>query len=294
MKKVVCFGEVLWDMLPSGKKLGGAPLNVALRMQSFGCSAQVISSVGGDASGDEIMAHMKAHHASLEHLQVSDHYATSEVLVNLDEKGAATYEIKMPCAWDDIKLLEDDVKTVQAADAFLYGSLISRQQTSRDTLFALLQVSQFNVFDVNLRPPHYDTERLLKLMKYAHFIKLNDDEIFEMCAAIGAKDLNLEESVSYLAAKTQTSNICVTLGAEGALLYQDGEFVYNKGYKIKVADTVGAGDSFLATLISQLLAGASAQEAINYASAVGAIVASKAGANPKVTEQEIQAIMQIS
>lgn len=294
MKKVVCFGEVLWDLLPSGKKLGGAPLNVALRMQTFDCSAKVISSIGNDAAGDEIVEHMNAHNASLDHLQVSDCYGTSEVLVSLDDKGSATYEIQMPCAWDDIQLSEDDVKAVQGADAFLYGSLIARQKTSRETLFALLEKSRFNVFDVNLRPPHYDIDRLLKLMKYAHFIKLNDDEIIEICEAIGAKDLSIEDCVSYLAAKTQTSQICVTLGAKGALIYQDGEFVYNKGYKIVVADTVGAGDSFLATLISKLLAGASAQESINYASAVGALVASKAGANPEVTQQEIQEMMQIS
>lgn len=293
MKQLVCFGEVLWDMLPTGKKLGGAPLNVALRMQTFGYSIKVISSIGNDAAGNGIVAQMKMHNAATDHLQLSQNYASSEVLVSLNDAGSASYEIKMPCAWDDIQLLEKDIAVVKAADAFIYGSLVARQLTSRDTLLALLKVSRFNVFDVNLRPPHYELKTLNTLMKQAHFIKFNDDEIFEISAAMGGKKLSLDESIRFIAQETQTARICVTMGANGAVLFQDDEFVYNKGYKIEVADTVGAGDSFLAALISQLLAGANADVALDYACAIGAIVASKEGANPTITEKEIQEIMQI-
>ena len=291
MKQVVCYGEVLWDMLPTGKKLGGAPLNVALRMQTFGCSTKVISSIGKDAAGDGIVTQMKMYKATTDHLQVSQNYATSEVLVTLNDAGSASYEIKMPCAWDDIQLLEKDIAVVKSADAFIYGSLVARQLISRETLFALLNFSQFKVFDVNLRAPHYELKTLIALMKQADFIKFNDDEIFELAAAMSGKNLELEESIRFFAQETQTPSICVTMGAHGAVLFQHNEFVYNKGYNVQVTDTVGAGDSFLATLIHQLLTGAIAVTAIDYACAIGAIVASKEGANPIINDKEIQDIL---
>ncbi|CAI8407055.1 MAG: Fructokinase [Polaribacter sejongensis] len=292
MKQIVCYGEVLWDMLPTGKKLGGAPLNVALRMQTFGCSTKVISSLGMDAAGDDILAQMKLYNATTDHLQVSQKYASSEVLVTLNNEGSASYEIKMPCAWDDIQLLEKDKTIVNAADAFIFGSLVARQLTSRETLFALLKFSKFKVFDVNLRVPHYELNTLLTLMKQADFIKFNDDEIFELSLAMSGKKLSLEDSIRFFSEETQTPSICVTLGADGAVLFQNNEFVYNKGYQVQVVDTVGAGDSFLATLIYQLLTGANAITALNNACAIGAIIASKEGANPKINDKEIQEIMQ--
>lgn len=291
MKQIVCYGEVLWDMLPTGKKLGGAPLNVALRMQTFGCSTKVISSIGKDAAGNGIVEQMKMYNATTDYLQVSQNYATSEVIVTLNDIGSASYEIKMPCAWDDIQLLEKDIAVVKSADAFIYGSLAARQLTSRETLFALLKASQFKVFDVNLRPPNYELKPLTTLMKQADFIKFNDDEIFELSAAMGGKKLSLEESIHFFAQETQTPSICVTMGAHGAVLFQDNKFVYNKGYNVQVADTVGAGDSFLATLIYHLLNGANAITALDFACAVGAIVASKEGANPIINNKEIQEIM---
>ncbi|MDA8957161.1 carbohydrate kinase [bacterium] len=292
MKQIVCYGEVLWDMLPTGKKLGGAPLNVALRMQAFGCSTKVISSIGNDAAGNSIVEQMKLHNATTDHLQVSQKYASSEVLVTLNNEGSASYEIKMPCAWDDIQLLEKNKTIVNAADTFIYGSLVARQLTSRETLFALLKFSKFKVFDVNLRAPNYELNTLLTLMKQADFIKFNDDEIFELSLAMCGKKLSLEDSIHFFSQETQTPSICVTLGADGAVLFQNNEFVYNKGYNVKVKDTVGAGDSFLATLIYQLLNNASAHTALNNACAIGAIVASKEGANPIINNKEIQEIMQ--
>ena len=294
MKQVVCYGEVLWDMLPTGKKLGGAPLNVALRAQSMGCVTSVISCVGEDVPGADIKHEMSVRSASIRHLQVSSCHATSEVLVTLDDTGSASYEIKMPCAWDNIQLLDKDIELVKSSDAFMYGSLVARQATSRNTLLALLKASRFSVFDVNLRPPHYDMDILLELMQYADLIKFNDDEIFEICRDLGFESDDVEACVRFVATKTKTPRICVTLGAAGALIFQDNTFIYNKGYIIVVADTVGAGDSFLATLISQLLSDASAQTALDFACAVGALVASKQGANPELNTEEIQEIMQIS
>jgi len=292
MKNIICFGEVLWDQLPSGKKLGGAPLNVALRAQSFGHKTAVISSIGNDSIGEELILAMKQHNAELSHIQTSKNFATSEVLVHLNEKGSASYEIKMPCAWDDIERSEKDTEAVKNSDAFIYGSLTARSEKSRNTLFGLLEQAPFKVFDVNLRPPHYTQERLMQLMQHADFIKFNDEEIIEICGNMGAKEQKVENCMKYIAKQTNTAKICVTCGKHGAVLLNDGKLVYNKGYTVTVADTVGSGDSFLAALISKLLENAAPQEAIDFACAIGALVASKKGANDPISQTEIAALMQ--
>ena len=287
MKTIICFGEVLWDVLPAGRKLGGAPLNVALRAQSWGNKTKMISSLGKDRNGEELAEKIKSHGGSLEHIQVNETYATSEVLVELDDKGSASYEIKMPCAWDNISLMERDMDAVEASDAFIYGSLAARSSTSRATLYGLLEKARYKVFDVNLRPPHYSHERIIGLMKAADFVKFNDDELYEICSHLEFNDKALEACIRVMAEQTETSQICVTLGKDGSVLFYNNEFYYNKGYRIVVADTVGAGDSFLASIISQLLNGNHPQEAIDFACAVGSIVASKNGANPVVSAAEI-------
>ncbi|RLD95529.1 MAG: carbohydrate kinase [Bacteroidetes bacterium] len=291
MKSIICFGEVLWDVSPAGRKLGGAPLNVSLRAQSFGNKAAMISSIGRDKIGEELAEAMKVHGGSLVHIQETGEYATSEVLVALDEHGTASYEIKMPCAWDNISLLERDVEAVKASDAFIYGSLVVRNRTSRETLFALLDHARYKVFDVNLRPPHYTPERIISLMEAADFVKFNDEELYEICAHLEFNEQSLEACISFISEQTGTDQICVTLGKDGAVLFNNSTFYYNKGYKVTVADTVGAGDSFLATIISQLLNGMNAQEAINFACAVGSIVASKNGANPEVSLAEVHTML---
>jgi len=291
MKSIICFGEVLWDVLPAGKKLGGAPLNVSLRAQSFGNNSAMISSIGRDIIGEELGQVMKSFGAKLEHIQLSENFPTSEVLVELDEHGTATYEIKMPCAWDHITLLGHDIEAVKASDAFIYGSLVARNSTSRETLLALLDHAGYKVFDVNLRPPFYTPERIINLMKPADFVKFNDEELYEICEHLGFTENALEACIEFISQQTGTGQICVTLGADGAVLFYQNTYYYNPGYKVKVADTVGAGDSFLGAIISQLLNGSQPQDAINFACAVGSIVASKNGANPEVSASEIQAMM---
>lgn len=291
MKTIVCFGEVLWDVLPTGRKLGGAPLNVALRAQSWGNKAKMISSIGKDGTGKELAEEIKMHGANLDHIQVNERFPTSEVLVALDESGSASYEIKMPCAWDDILPLEKDADAVEAADAFIYGSLVARSRASRETLFGLLEKASYKVFDVNLRPPHYTADRIIDLITVADFVKFNDDELYEICSHLEFKDRELEACIRFLSERTDTGQVCVTLGKDGAVLFYNHTFYYNKGYAITVADTVGAGDSFLASIISRLLNGSQAQDAIDFACAVGAIVASKSGANPTVSSREVRAMM---
>ena len=192
-----------------------------------------------------------------------------------------------------ITLLERDIQAVKRSDAFIYGSLVARDITSRETLLTLLDHAGYRVFDVNLRPPHYSPERIVSLMKPADFVKFNDEELYEICTHLGMHDRALEACIGFLAEKTDTGQICVTLGKDGAVLFYNSTFYYNKGFRVKVADTVGAGDSFLASIISQLLENRPPQEAIDFACAVGSIVASKNGANPAVSASEIGAMMGI-
>ena len=288
MKRIICFGEVLWDVLPAGRKLGGAPLNVALRAQSWGNKAKMISSIGKDRIGEELIEEIIGHGGSLDHIQVSESSSTSEVHIALDESGSASYEIKMPCAWDNILPMEWDAEAVEASDAFIFGSLVARSDTSRETLFGLLEKARYKVFDVNLRPPHYTPDRIIGLMKAADFVKFNDDELYEICSYQEFINRELEACIRFMAEQTDTNQICVSLGKDGGVLFYNNEFYYNKGYKITVADTVGAGDSFLASIISQLLNACEPQEAIDFACAVGAIVASKNGANPEVSTSEVR------
>jgi fructokinase len=291
MSKIVCFGEVLWDVFPTHKKIGGAPLNVALRLNSFGNNVTMISSVGNDTDGKGIIDFIDSSGISSNEIQISDEYQTSYVKVILDNRGSATYDIKFPCAWDYIYLKDASKSIINKSNAFIFGSLVTRNDVSRATLFELLKIAKFKVFDVNLRAPHYNMILLNELMIVADFIKFNDEELLEICQHHNFNSDVIKDNIKFIANKTNTDNICVTLGGDGAILYMDDTFYRSAGYPVKVKDTVGAGDSFLATLIDSLLRNKSSQDAINLACAVGALVASKDGANPIVSSEDIQLIM---
>lgn len=283
----VCFGEVLWDVFPTHKKIGGAPLNVALRLNSFGIETFMASKVGKDENGQIILNYISDNGVHVNLIQQDSQYKTGEVLVVLDASGSATYDINAPVAWDHIEFNKDLRNQIVASDVFIFGSLVCRNRVSKEALFKALSMSKFKVFDVNLRAPHYDHVTLLSLMKCADFIKFNDEEIVEICQYNDLNYNDLESQVKAISTLTDTDEICVTLGAQGALLYKNQSFYYNKGIPVKVADTVGAGDSFLASLTYQLLSGHQPQKALNFACVIGAIVASKEGANPVIQLDEI-------
>jgi fructokinase len=291
MIKATCFGEVLWDVFPTHDKIGGAPLNVAVRLESMQNEVAVISSIGMDERGRQLLDFMKKNNVKTKGVQIDAVFKTGKVKVVLDETGSASYDIMQPRAWDKIQLTDTAKELTQAADVFIYGSLASRDETSRATLYELLKLAKYKVFDVNLRKPYYSAEVLSHLMNEANFIKFNDEEIFEIAGLLGADAQSLEETILFIAQKTNSDCICVTLGSKGAILYFQGNFYSNPGYKITVADTVGAGDSFLGTLINKLVKKIEPQDAIDYACAVGALVASYEGANPKIEEAEISKLM---
>ncbi|WP_418264153.1 carbohydrate kinase family protein [Flavobacterium faecale] len=291
--KAVCFGEVLWDVFPTHKKIGGAPLNVALRLNSFGIQTTMISRVGLDENGSDIKEFIGDQKSDTYFIQEGADYKTGVVNVMINEKGNASYDIMYPSAWDKIQLTSEMKELVSNADAFVFGSLICRDEVSRTTLMALLDVAKYKVLDANLRAPYYTTEVLIELMSKADFIKLNDEELREISRELDSPYNSFEQNIKFIAKKTKAKHICVTKGEFGAVLYYDGKFFYNSGYFIKVVDTVGAGDSFLASLTMKLLKGKSPQKALNYACAVGALVASQEGANPKISDTEIRKFMMI-
>lgn len=289
--KAIAYGEVLWDVFDNEKKIGGAPLNVALRMKTLGCDAAMISCVGNDEDGKIIIDTVKNLRLETDAIITSENFPTGLVNVTLDKNGSATYEIKYPSAWDKIILNDAARELISQADVLIYGSLVCRDQVSRQSLEELLNTNAYKVFDVNLRKPHYSYEILEQLMKSADFVKFNDDEILEIASALHFPDKSLEESMNFISSLADVKGICVTRGKHGALLLWEGTFYENNGYPVVVADTVGAGDSFLATLMTSLLTNKNPQEALDYACAIGALVAASPGANPKISQSEIEDLM---
>ena len=288
MSKITCFGEVLWDVFPTHKKIGGAPLNVANRLQALGNDVTMISAIGEGGNGTKLLDYIKEVGINPNCIQVHNEYKTGKVKVMLNEKGSASYDIKYPRAWDKIRFTEGARNIVLNADAFVFGSLVARDETSRNTLYQLIEFAKYKIFDLNLREPYYTTEVLVYLMEKADFIKFNDDELFEVCKTLGSKYNSLEQNIKFIAEKTNTKHICVTKGHHGAVLLYNDVLYYNSGYQINVKDTVGAGDSFLASLTSELLNKSTPQKAINFACAIGALVAKSEGANPKILQSEIE------
>lgn len=288
---IVCFGEVLFDVFPTHIKIGGAPLNVALRLASLGVNSNIISRIGKDTIGRELIDYVRTNGVNTATIQVDEIFNTGEVIVKLNEKGSASYTINYPVAWDKIVCIPEDEIMVKKADALVFGSLVCRDSISQNSLLEIINYAKYAVFDVNLRAPFYAKEILLNLMMQSDFIKFNDDELYEISASMNSPYHSLEQNILFIAEQTNTKHICVTKGSHGAVLYYNEKMYYNSGYKIDVVDTVGSGDSFLAGLLSELLINSDPQEAINFACALGAIVAKNEGANPKISSKEINTLI---
>lgn len=291
MSRVVSFGEILWDKLPSGKAPGGAPLNFAYRLNSFQNSLSIISKVGDDSLGKELLEFLNKNGLDTEHIQISKNYKTGEVNVSIDKNGIADYDILNPVAWDDISLNLKNKELTKNSSVFIFGSLICRNTISRRTLKELLKIAPFKLFDINLRSPYYNMNLIEELMLSSDFIKFNYEEIEEISTIYINKKATLENMIETISEKTKTKNICVTMGEKGACYYTNNSFYYQDGFKINVLDTVGAGDSFLATLVEGILNKTKPQEILKKACAVAALVASKEGATPLVSATEINDLL---
>ncbi|RMG28348.1 MAG: carbohydrate kinase [Bacteroidetes bacterium] len=289
-KPVVSFGETLWDLLPTGKLAGGAPMNVAMSLHQLGEQVVFISAVGQDALGEELLAYIRTQGLDTSYIQRVGDYPTGRVHVDVSDPTEVRYDIEFPAAWDFIDLDEQNLQAAKDARLMVYGSLAARNENSRQTLLELLPHASRRVFDVNLRQPHYTPEHLDLLMKQAHWVKLNHHELRLITdwLGLGGDD---EQRMRALQQQYGLEAVCVTLGADGAMMWQQGQLFRQKGFQVKVKDTIGSGDAFLAAWISQMLAQKSPQQCLRYACALGALVASHKGANPTISPQQIQTLI---
>lgn len=288
---ILCFGEVLWDRLPSGSKPGGAPLNVAVHLNSIGLNAAIASRIGDDKSGRELKKFLTRAGVNTKLLQTDKIHETSEVLVHLDKNKNATYEICEPVAWDFIEHSAELDKTANNSDFIVYGSLASRNKTSFETLLSILENKGFKLMDVNLRPPYDKREIIEKLLHKTNVAKLNDEELDVIAAWHSKSDVCETDKIKWLAYFYQLEMVCITKGRKGAVLLQNNKIYEHPGFRIKTEDTVGAGDAFLAGLIASIAENKSPEKSLAFACATGAFVASKKGATPEYNFTAINNIL---
>lgn len=289
-KNIVCFGEVLWDLLPSGKIAGGAPMNVAVHANQLGLNASMISAVGDDELGEGITSFLTSRGLSTSTIQKNE-YQTGIVEVVLDEKGSPSYTIIEPVAWDFIRLTETAQKAVQEADALVFGSLALRNEVSKNTLLSLQSLAKLRILDINLRKPFFSESLVNELFDIADIVKVNDEELEMICGWFG-QHANEESNAIFIKERYNLKGIIVTRGGNGAFFVDENNTISaHGGFKVTVNDTIGSGDSFLASFITKWLSDETPLEALKYACAVGAFVATQKGATPIISEEDILKIM---
>ncbi len=288
---VVGMGEALWDVLPEGKKLGGAPANFAYHVSQFGLDSRVVSAVGEDALGAEILDNFSR--KGVKYLIDTVPYPTGTVQVEIDQAGVPQYEIKENVAWDNIPYTERLEKLARQTKAVCFGSLAQRNVVSRETINRFLDAmpedeGRLVVFDVNLRQGFYNKEILCHSMKRCNILKINDEELVTVSRLFGYPGIDLQDKCWILLGKYNLKMLILTCGINGSYVFTPGNVSFQPTPKVEVADTVGAGDSFTATFISSLLKGKSVTEAHELAVAVSAYVCTQNGAMPVLPEEYLR------
>lgn len=289
---VVGIGEILWDMFPEGKQLGGAPTNFAYHTYLHGAQAYVVSSVGNDSNGREILLKLKQLGLSYEYLQTDPSHPTGTVSVTLGENRQPHYIIHEDVAWDHIAADDKLLDLAKKADAVCFGSLSQRWETSRNAIRAFLKATRpdcLRVFDINLRQHYYNEEIVNTSLKYACVLKLNIDELPEVGRLLSIKGTE-NDILEELIKRYLLRSIVLTYGDKGSLIYTSGYSSRHPGYKVKVADTVGAGDSFTATFVMGLLQDYDYDIINEAANRIGSYVCSTQGGTPKVSRELLESV----
>ena len=285
---VVGMGEALWDVLPEGKKIGGAPANFAYHVSQFGLPSCVVSAVGDDDLGREIIENFTA--KGLKQLIADVPYPTGTVQVEIAQSGVPQYEIKENVAWDNIPYTERLESLAERTTAVCFGSLAQRNVVSRNTINRFLDVVSRNeenliVFDVNLRQGFYNKEILCNSMKRCNILKINDEELVTVSRMFGYPGIDLQDKCWILLGKYNLKMLILTCGINGSYVFTPGNVSFQPTPKVEVADTVGAGDSFTAAFISSVLKGKSVSEAHSLAVRTSAFVCTEKGAMPTLPTQ---------
>ena len=277
--EVLCVGEVLWDALPEGLFLGGAPFNVACHLRAAGVPVSMVSRVGSDQLGDEVLRRAARYGVGTELIQTDAELPTGFVRVRVDDAGNPGYEILAPSAWDAIATTEALIARAGRARAIVFGTLAQRAELTRKTIERLWDSSALMVFDVNLRPPFEDKDIVRRSLERADVVKLAEHELTRIAGWFGLRGTP-RETMAAVAEKFECGVVCVTRGSNGAALLHDGEFTEHPGFEVEVRDTVGAGDAFLAVLLAGLLSGTSDEALLRHANLMGAYVVTQFGAVP--------------
>lgn len=283
MKKyIIGIGEVLWDVLPTGKKLGGAPANFAFHTGQFGLESMVISAIGNDALGDEILDEFEKKQLKSHLNRVNQPTGTVDIII--DNEGIPSYKINTDTAWDNITLDDDLLDIAHNTQAVCFGSLAKRNKVSRDTINAFIEAmpieNSLKIFDINIRQNFYSQEIIEESCKQCDILKLNDEELPIIQRFYNLEKEPLAKSVKSVITMFNLKMVILTCGAMGSYIFTPESVSYIDTPKVAIADTVGAGDSFTATFVASLLKGKSIAEAHKKAVDVAAYVCSQAGAMP--------------
>lgn len=280
---VVGMGEALWDVLPEGKKIGGAPANFAYHVSQFGLPSCVVSAIGDDALGKEIIENFTS--KGLDQLIAEVPYPTGTVQVEIDQTGIPLYDIKENVAWDNIPYTEHLDALAKRTKAVCFGSLAQRNVVSRETINNFLDTmpkddDSLIVFDANLRQGFYNKEILCKSMQNCNILKINDEELITVSRMFGYPGIDLQDKCWILLGKYNLKMLILTCGINGSYVFTPGNVSFQPTPKVEVADTVGAGDSFTAAFIASILKGKSVTEAHSIAVKTSAFVCTQKGAMP--------------
>jgi fructokinase len=287
---LVGLGEILWDMLPTGKQLGGAPANFAYHAQALGANGVVVSCIGDDDLGNEVLSRLGGLGLDCRYIAVDKAHPTGTVTVKLDENGEPDFTIHENVAWDFIPLSADLLELAVRTDAVCFGSLCQRLEVSRDTVRRFLQATKpdcIRVFDINIRQSFYNKDIVHAMLSLSNVLKLNDEElpiVADLLDITGSQS----DILSQLTRRYKLRLIALTRGAGGSRLYAQGQDSSHPGFSAQVADTVGAGDSFTAMMTLGLLRGEELDKINEEANRVASYVCSQSGATPELPDDLVQ------
>lgn len=285
-KKILCIGEVLWDSLPSGLYLGGAPLNVCYHLNQFGLDATIASRVGNDRLGQEAIRRIKGLGIPVELIQQDDQLETGFVGVELSQNGDPRYNIVEPVAWDQIKVTEELQKKASESWGLVFGSLAQRNKVSRQSIQKLWKGDTMLIFDMNLREPFINQDVIYNSLTMANVVKMNEEELNYLIEWLGLSGSS-RSAVEDLVKEFECSTVCITKGANGSMLFYEGQWFEHTGFPVKAKDVVGAGDAFLASLLHGISKGKPGKEMLACANATGSLIAQKDGATPGYDLNEV-------